>query len=165
MSRLSSTSTPAVGSSRNRISGSCESALAIMWRRFMPPDSVMILASFFSHSDRSFRSFSISAGLRGLPNRPRLNDTSSHTFSKALVVEFLRHQADHRAGGAIVRDDVVAGDRDLAGARLDDAADDVDQRRLAGAVRPEQRENLAAADVQVDALQRLEAAGVGLRNA
>src|SRR5438270_441207 len=31
-------STPALGSSRKRISGSCDSALAIMTRRFMPPD-------------------------------------------------------------------------------------------------------------------------------
>ena len=52
---------------------------------------------------------------------------------------------------------------DLAGGRIDDAADDADQRRLAGAVRAEQRENLAAPDLQVDVLQRLEAAGVGLR--
>ena len=43
---------------------------------------------------------------------------------------------------------------------VDDAADDVDQRRLAGAVRPEQREDLAAADVEVDVLERLEAGRV-----
>ena len=42
MSRRSSTSTPAVGSSRNRISGSWASALAIITRRFIPPDRVMI---------------------------------------------------------------------------------------------------------------------------
>src|SRR5207237_1026916 len=69
----SSTSTPAVGSSRNRICGSCDSALAIMTRRFMPPDSVRIAESFLSHSDRSFSTFSIWAGFFGLPNRPRLN--------------------------------------------------------------------------------------------
>jgi hypothetical protein len=34
---------------------------------------------------------------------------------------------------------------------VDDAADDADQRGLAGAVGAEQREDLAAADVQVDA--------------
>ena len=31
--------------------GSCDSALAISTRRFMPPESVMILLSFLSHSD------------------------------------------------------------------------------------------------------------------
>jgi hypothetical protein len=38
--------------------GSCDSALAIITRRFMPPESVMILESFLSHSDRSFSTFS-----------------------------------------------------------------------------------------------------------
>ncbi len=32
--------------------GSCDSALAIITRRFMPPDSAMMRVSFFSHSDR-----------------------------------------------------------------------------------------------------------------
>ena len=77
--------------------------------------------------------------------------------------QFLRHQADHGARGAVVADVVVAVHRHRAGGRIDDAADDADQRGLAGAVRPEQRENLAAPDLQVDALQRLEARGVGLR--
>jgi len=39
---------------------------------------------------------------------------------------------------------------------IDDAADDADQRRLARAVRPEQREDFAALDVQADILERLE---------
>ncbi len=86
MSRRSSTSTPAVGSSRNRICGSCDSALAIITRRFMPPDSMRMRASFLSHSDSAFSVFSMWAGFGALPNRPRLNDTVSHTVSKASVV-------------------------------------------------------------------------------
>ena len=35
------------------MSGSCDSAFAIITRRFMPPDSVMILLSRLSVSDRS----------------------------------------------------------------------------------------------------------------
>ena len=54
---------------------------------------------------------------------------------------------------------------DPARGRRDDAADDADQRRLAGAVRAEQREDLALADLEVDALQRLQARGVGLGQA
>ena len=46
--------------------------------------------------------------------------------------------------------------------RRDDAADDADQRGLAGAVRTQQREDLALADLEVDALQRLQARRVGL---
>jgi len=56
----------------------------------------------------------------------------------------------------------VPVDAHLARARRDDAADDVDQRGLAGAVRAEQREDLAALDLEVDALQRLQAGGVAL---
>ena len=94
--------------------GSCDSAFAISSRRFMPPDSVMILLSFLSHSDRSFSTFSMCAGLGGLPNRPRLNDTVAQTRLERVGRELLRHEADHRARGAIVRDDVVAVDEDRA---------------------------------------------------
>ena len=66
--------------------GSWLSALAIITRRFMPPDSVWILESLLSHSDSSRRTFSICAGFFGLPNRPRLNDTVAHTVSNASVV-------------------------------------------------------------------------------
>src|SRR5205823_1710316 len=52
--------------------------------------------------------------------------------------------------------------RDRATARVDDAADDADQRRLAGAVGPKQREDLALSDLQADVLQRLETRCVGL---
>ena len=48
---------------------------------------------------------------------------------------------------------------------VDDAADDADQRRLAGAVGAEQREDLAAADLEVDVLESVEAGGVGLGDA
>ena len=41
----------------------------------MPPDSVMMRLSFLSHSDSSFSTFSMWAGLGGLPNRPRLKDS------------------------------------------------------------------------------------------
>ena len=65
--------------------GSCDSALAISTRRFMPPESVMILLSFLSQSERSLRICSISAGLGALPNRPRLKLTVAQTVSKASV--------------------------------------------------------------------------------
>ena len=52
-------------------------------------------------------------------------------------------------------------DGDAAGAEVGDAADDADQRGLAGAVRPQQRKNLAAADLQIDVVQRLEPGAIG----
>jgi hypothetical protein len=84
---------------------------------------------------------------------------------EGIGVQFLRDQADLAARGAIVADDVVAVGEHGARARIDDAADDVDQRRLAGAVRAEQREDLAAGDRQVDALERVESVRVGLAEA
>ena len=47
-----------------------------------------------------------------------------------------------------------------ARARLEAAGDDLDQRRLAGAVVAEQRHDLAAADRETDAAQRFDRAEV-----
>ena len=102
MSRRSSTSTPAVGSSRNRISGSWQSALAIITRRFMPPDSSMILALRLSQSDSSLSTFSTWAGLGAQPNRPRLKVTVAITLSKASVCSSCGTRPILRRGGAIV---------------------------------------------------------------
>ena len=49
-----------------------------------------------------------------LPNSPRLKVVVAQTVSNMSVVQLLRHQADQRAGGAVVGDDVMAVDRDLA---------------------------------------------------
>ncbi len=76
--------------------------------------------------------------------------------------QFLRHEPDARARRAVIRKNVVAVDQDRAARRLHDAANRRDQGRLAGAVRAEQRENLAVADVQVDVFQGLEARSIGL---
>jgi hypothetical protein len=59
--------------------------LAIITRRFMPPDKVMILASFLSHSERSLSTFSTTAGFFGLSQSPRLKLTVARTVSKASV--------------------------------------------------------------------------------
>ncbi len=86
MSRRSSTSTPADGSSRNRMSGSWLSALAIITRRFIPPESCIIIDLRLSHSERRLSKSSIRLGSRGRPNRPREKLTVDHTVSKASVV-------------------------------------------------------------------------------
>ena len=79
--------------------------------------------------------------------------------------QLLRHEADQLAGAAVIRDDVVPARADGAGGRVDDAADDRDQRGLAGAVGAEQREDLARLDREVDGLQGLEPRLVGLGQA
>ena len=50
----------------------------------------------------------------------------------------------------------VADDVDRALGRVDDPGQDLEERALAGAVRPDDRERLAALDVQVDVPQRPE---------
>jgi hypothetical protein len=82
---------------------------------------------------------------------------------KGVGVQFLRHEADQRARGAIIPVDVMAADGDAAFAQIGDAADDADQCGLAGAVRAQQREYLAALNIQIDAVQRLESEAVGFR--
>src|SRR5919109_457850 len=61
-------------------------AFAISTRRFMPPESVMILSSRFSHSDRSRSTFSMCAGFGARPNSPRLKLAVAHTVSNISVV-------------------------------------------------------------------------------
>ena len=68
---------------------------------------------------------------------------------------------DQRPRGAIVPIDVVPAHRHAAFAQIGDAADDADQRGLARAIRPEQREDLAGLDIQIDVVQRLETGAVG----
>src|SRR6185312_13559176 len=82
---------------------------------------------------------------------------------EGVGVQLLRHQPDQRARRAIIVRDVVTIDRDPAPARIDDAADDPDQRGLAGAVRSQQGEDFALVDVEIDIPERREAGAIGLR--
>ena len=52
------------------------------------------------------------------------------------------------------RRDVQAQDRGRAAVRIAQALEDLDGRRLAGAVGPEQAEDLAARDLEIDAVHR-----------
>jgi len=73
---------------------------------------------------------------------------------EGVDVQFLRHHADRRPRLARVPVDVDAPDPGGAGGLVDHAGQDVDQGRLAGAVRAEQAEHGAARDLQIDAVQR-----------
>src|SRR6266581_6421714 len=70
--------------------------------------------------------------------------------------ELLGHQPNQRPRRAEILDDIVAANGHLTTARIDDPAHNADQRGLAGAIRAEQREDLAAADLQVDVLEGAE---------
>src|SRR3546814_11696951 len=61
--------------------------------------------------------------------------------------------------------DVCSSDLARRPARLvDETREDIDQRRLARAVRAEQTENLAARHVETDIVERLLAAGIEFRD-
>src|SRR5690606_20513629 len=78
------------------------------------------------------------------------------------VEEFdvLEGARDAEAGNAVRRHlrDVLALEADTAGCRLIDAAYEVEDRRLAGAVRTDDREDLALVDAEADAVDGLDAA-------
>jgi hypothetical protein len=59
--------------------------------------------------------------------------------------------------------DVVPAERGAAARRHDRRREHPDRRRLAGPVRAEQPEDLAGLDLEVDALDRLDATGIRLR--
>ena len=84
-----------------------------------------------------------------------------HAHEDAAAFRRLR---DLQAGDLVGRQlgDVAAGERDAAFARARIAEDRHHQRRLAGAVRADQRDDLAVADFDVDALQRGDVAVIGL---
>ncbi len=75
--------------------------------------------------------------------------------------QLLWHQPDTRASFAVVLDRIVTIDEHGSGRLGNDATDDVDQRRLSGPVRTEKPEDFTARNVQIDRLERLEAACIG----
>ena len=72
-------------------------------------------------------------------------------------MQLLRHQADQRARRAKISAVIVAIHQDAAFTGRNDAADDVDESGLARAIGPQQRQDLALADIQVDVLEGMEA--------
>ena len=76
-------------------------------------------------------------------------------------LEVLGEHADPFANPAVSRAHVLAEDARLPGGRVPQPLQDLDRRRLAGAVRPEERENLPCAHREVDAVDGFDVA-VGL---
>ena len=91
-------------------------------------------------------------GLAEVRQRIEPRDELEVLADRQILVEgeALRHVADlalDRLGLAL---DVVAEAGPLAGGRPEQAADQADRRRLAGAVRPEEADDLARRDLEVD---------------
>jgi hypothetical protein len=88
-------------------------------------------------------------GIGWLAEQPATEGHRSPHGFECVGGQFLRHETDHRARGAVFADDVVTVDDNVAFGRIDDPADDADQRGLARTVGAEQREYLAAANLQM----------------
>src|SRR3546814_589294 len=102
------------------------------------------------------------AGIRRLAEQSPTEDDGGPDGLERIGRQLLRDETDLGPGCAVFLDNVMAVGQDDALARIDDPANDADQRRLPGAVGPQQREDLAAADLQIDVFERLEAGGIGL---
>src|SRR5262245_40398759 len=76
--------------------------------------------------------------------------------------ELLRHQANQRPRRPKILNDIVAADGHLAMCRIDDPAHNADQRSLTSAIGAEQREDLAAPNLQVDVLEGVESGRICL---
>lgn len=74
--------------------------------------------------------------------------------------QFLRHKSDQGAGLAKILHHIMPADKHRTFTRIDEAADNRDQRRLAGAVRAEKGKDFLP-DIEADTFERLKAVCVG----
>ena len=89
---------------------------------------------------------------------PRLDRERLAHGEKRIEDELLRHHAEQPPRGPVLADDVVSEHARDAFVRPRKPGEHADQRRLAGAVRPEQAEEFPARDLEIDAGERLEGA-------
>jgi hypothetical protein len=72
---------------------------------------------------------------------------------KWVVHKLLRHHAEYAPRLPVVLCHVVAENSDAAGIQARETGEDIDERRFAGAIWPEQAEELTALDIEIDTLQ------------
>jgi hypothetical protein len=72
--------------------------------------------------------------------------------SNMVEIDFLRHDADAGLGRLELAIDIVTEHLDDAAGLVDQRGDDADGRGLAGAVRPQQGEEIALVDLEIDGL-------------
>jgi hypothetical protein len=89
-------------------------------------------------------------GTRAAPEQLTAEAHRADQWLEHIHRQFLRYKANAGAGFAKMDAPVLAIDQHRTVGRIDRSADDVDQRRLARAVRAEQRENFAALYFEVD---------------
>ena len=150
-SRRASGSSEATGSSRRSSSGRFASASVSATCARCPPER---LRTFFF----SGRSSSAIAGARCVvvPARVQLPADAQHLLDREAAVErvLLREEPDARQRLGRVRARVEPEHADGAGARPCQADGEPKERRLAGAVRPDERGHAAARDLERAVAQR-----------
>ena len=146
-------STPTVGSSRISTSGSCRSAAAMFRRRFMPPLKVAGLSRARSArptSDSAASTRSTSAARRAARRARRTaRGSRRRRGSRRSRAPAARRRCGASAPGCSRSSSCRAApfaDEDAAAIGGDQPAQHRHRRRLAGAVRPEQADDLAGAD-------------------
>ena len=156
--RRAAGSKPVVGSSRKTSSGSPQMPSATSSRRRWPPESVF---------GASVGAVAEPDELEHLLGGPRVRVGGAVELERLargdlrLQALLLQDDADPLAEGALAPPGIEPEDAQVAGVGAAVALEDLDERGLSGAVGAEDREHLAAADREVDAVERLERA-VGL---
>ena len=157
---------PANGSSSSMNFGEMTSARVISTRRRSPPDRVYAGALASGVRPSSASSSRSRVRPRRAVERERLEDREDVLLDRQPAEDrgLLRQVADALARADVHRivGDVVAVEEHAAGIGRRQADDHRERRRLAGAVRPEQADDFARRDVEVDAFDD-GAAAVGFR--
>ena len=148
--RVTSGSRPDVGSSSSRTAGSCSSARASATFCRMPFDSSAARVDRRGRSARTSRArdrraVGVARARRGRRRRCRFSRTVRRSQRPGDSVRNPIRLRSADAGGARQRHAV---DRDRAARRRDQPRQHPHRRRLAGAVRAEQRDDLAAPDLE-----------------
>ena len=144
ISRRPTGSTPSVGSSRSRTSGSWTSAAARPSRCVMPLENFLTRTSAHSES----RTRSSSSGIAPAQRRRGRCPTSGRRSTASAAPSGSRGSGappagTRRGGGSRDRATGIPKSRGLARGRVRQAEEDLDGRRLAGAVRAQKAEELA----------------------
>ena len=144
---------PSDGSSSRSTSGAATSARPIASCCCWPPESA---PAWRSRKSASIGKSSYAAASGSEPLRRRRAESPSRRFSSTESSPKMRRPS---GTSAIPARAIASGERprtdwpdeaDVPGRRRDDAHDRVQRRRLAGPVRPDQADELAAADLQIE---------------
>ena len=149
-------SRPSVGSSRIRTSGSCSSASASPTRRLKPLDRVSIGCCRTASSSRRAVTLSSRVCFSSAGKRRSVGDEVEQRRGRHVAIggRALGQIADPPADLDRVLREVDAADLDAAGVGRQIAGDHPHRGRLAGAVGAEKAQDLAARDVEGDAVDR-----------